>query len=71
MTVEAGRTCEQRRRETNSQTGKIMHGSTVNRPVSSTHRLKKGRLINGTRCRVAGSVVSVAGAANLHQATVA
>jgi hypothetical protein len=32
--------------------------------------IKKGRLINVTRCRVAGSDVSVARAANLHQATV-
>ena len=31
--------------------------------------IKKGRLINVTRCRVAGSDVSVARAANLHQAT--
>jgi hypothetical protein len=32
-------------------------------------QLKKGRLINVTRGRVAGSDVSVARAANLHQAT--
>jgi len=32
--------------------------------------IKKGRLIDVTRCRVAGSDVSVARAANLHQATV-
>ena len=31
--------------------------------------IKEGRLINVTRCRVAGSDVSVARAANLHQAT--
>ena len=33
--------------------------------------IKKGRLINVTRCPVAGSDVSVARAANLHRATVA
>ena len=33
--------------------------------------IEKGRLINVTRCRVAGGDVSVARAANLHQATVA
>ena len=31
--------------------------------------IKKGRLINVTRCRVAGSDRKVARAANLHQAT--
>ena len=31
--------------------------------------IKKGRLINVTQCRVAGSDVTVARAANLHQAT--
>ena len=31
--------------------------------------IKKGRLINVTRCSVAGSDISVARAANLHQAT--
>ena len=31
--------------------------------------IKKGRLIDVTRCRVAGSDVLVARAANLHQAT--
>ena len=31
--------------------------------------IKKGRLINVTRCRVVGSDVSVARSANLHQAT--
>ena len=34
-------------------------------------QFKKGRLINVTQCRVAGSDVLVARAANLHQATVA
>ena len=37
----------------------VHHGGTI----------KKERLVNVTRCRVAGSDVSVARAANLHQAT--
>ena len=37
--------------------------------VHSGGTIKKGRLINVKRCRVAGSDVSVARAANLHQAT--
>ena len=37
--------------------------------VHRSGTIKKGRLINVTRCRVAGSDVSVVRAANLHQAT--
>jgi hypothetical protein len=36
--------------------------------VHRSGKIKKGRLINVTRCCVAGSDISIARAANLHQA---
>ena len=55
-----------------SNKGELKHFIGINGKKVVVHcggTIKKGRLINVTRCRVAGSDVSVARAANLHHAT--
>ena len=55
-----------------SHSRRLNWGSPIVKKKVVVHRggaIKKGRLINVTRCPVAGSDVSVAKAANLHRAT--